>query len=312
MGDASRRRSRRAHCFPGDAFTPGTNGAGTVEAVGPGVFHLRSDQRVDLNPHFLADERGVDPRRSSSVSPDQLGPRPRAGGSARRHVRRVRADAGRRAPAERRQPDACSGWRRSASSRSLTGASSVSRARCRRAVIVNGATGHLRRRPLSLRRPWRRAGRCCRPRRGDPGLARWGAGPARGARRADGRRRRATRSRCATRPAAARTRQSTSSAGPGTAGAPGHDALRPSPRPLCPHGQHDRSAVGGLRRARHQRSHDRRPVHVPEGLPGEARRDGSGAACWTWPRSRCAPSLSRTSPRLWLTRPACEGSRRPC
>jgi alcohol dehydrogenase len=47
--------------FRDHPFTPGTNGAGTVEAVGPGVFRLREGQRVVLNPHLVADERGVDP-----------------------------------------------------------------------------------------------------------------------------------------------------------------------------------------------------------------------------------------------------------
>lgn len=47
--------------FPGQPFTPGTNGVGVVEAVGPEVYHLRPGQRVVLNPHLVADERGVDP-----------------------------------------------------------------------------------------------------------------------------------------------------------------------------------------------------------------------------------------------------------
>jgi alcohol dehydrogenase len=61
MGDVLAGKIATIYRFPDHAFTPGTNGAGTVEAVGPAVFHLRAGQRVVLNPHFVADERGVDP-----------------------------------------------------------------------------------------------------------------------------------------------------------------------------------------------------------------------------------------------------------
>lgn len=47
--------------FPDRPFTPGTNGVGVIDAVGPEVYHLRPGQRVVLNPHLVADERGVDP-----------------------------------------------------------------------------------------------------------------------------------------------------------------------------------------------------------------------------------------------------------
>lgn len=61
MGDVLAGKIATIYRFPDHAFTPGTNGAGTVEAVGPAVFHLRVGQRVVLNPHFVVDERGVDP-----------------------------------------------------------------------------------------------------------------------------------------------------------------------------------------------------------------------------------------------------------
>jgi alcohol dehydrogenase len=61
MGDVLAGKVATIYRFPDHPFTPGTNGAGTVEAVGPAVFHLRAGQRVVLNPHFVADERGVDP-----------------------------------------------------------------------------------------------------------------------------------------------------------------------------------------------------------------------------------------------------------
>jgi alcohol dehydrogenase len=61
MGDVLAGKIATIYRFPDHAFTPGTNGAGTVEAVGPAVFHLRAGQRVVLNPHFVVDERGVDP-----------------------------------------------------------------------------------------------------------------------------------------------------------------------------------------------------------------------------------------------------------
>lgn len=61
MGDVLAGKVATVYRFPSHTFTPGTNGAGTVEAVGPGVFHLRPEQRVVLNPHFVVDERGVEP-----------------------------------------------------------------------------------------------------------------------------------------------------------------------------------------------------------------------------------------------------------
>ena len=42
--------------YPPGPFTPGTNGVGVVETVGPGVYHLTPGQRVYVSPHLLADE----------------------------------------------------------------------------------------------------------------------------------------------------------------------------------------------------------------------------------------------------------------
>jgi len=47
--------------FPSRPFTPGTNGAGTVESIGPEVYHVRTGQRVVLNPHFVVNERTSNP-----------------------------------------------------------------------------------------------------------------------------------------------------------------------------------------------------------------------------------------------------------
>jgi len=46
---------------PGGMFTPGTGGAGVVEAVGDGVYHLAMGQAVLLSPYLTADERVPDP-----------------------------------------------------------------------------------------------------------------------------------------------------------------------------------------------------------------------------------------------------------
>ncbi|HET7500898.1 MAG TPA: zinc-binding dehydrogenase [Kofleriaceae bacterium] len=60
--------------FPDHPFTPGTNGVGVVDAVGPEVYHLRPGQRVVLSPHLAANERGVDPAQIliglTAMSPD--------------------------------------------------------------------------------------------------------------------------------------------------------------------------------------------------------------------------------------------------
>ncbi len=49
------------YALPKAPFTPGTNGIGTVAAVGPQVYHLAPGQRVALNPHHVADERAAEP-----------------------------------------------------------------------------------------------------------------------------------------------------------------------------------------------------------------------------------------------------------
>ncbi|HEV2677124.1 MAG TPA: zinc-binding dehydrogenase [Aliidongia sp.] len=49
------------YALPAGTFTPGTNGVGVVEAVGPGVYHLQPGQRVALSPHHLVDERVAAP-----------------------------------------------------------------------------------------------------------------------------------------------------------------------------------------------------------------------------------------------------------
>lgn len=49
------------YAYPPGPFTPGTNGIGTVLAVGDGVQHLRAGQRVALNPYWIADEAVAEP-----------------------------------------------------------------------------------------------------------------------------------------------------------------------------------------------------------------------------------------------------------
>ncbi|TMQ03030.1 MAG: zinc-binding alcohol dehydrogenase family protein [Deltaproteobacteria bacterium] len=60
--------------FPPRPFTPGTNGVGVVDAVGAEVYHVKPGQRVVLNPHLVANERGVDPAQIliglTAISPD--------------------------------------------------------------------------------------------------------------------------------------------------------------------------------------------------------------------------------------------------
>jgi alcohol dehydrogenase len=46
---------------PPRPFTPGTNGIGVIDAVGPGVYHLRPGMRVVLNPHAIANELVAEP-----------------------------------------------------------------------------------------------------------------------------------------------------------------------------------------------------------------------------------------------------------
>ena len=60
--------------YPPSPFTPGTNGVGIVEAVGPDVLHLRQNQRVAVNPYLVAAEVTDDPAQIliglTGISPD--------------------------------------------------------------------------------------------------------------------------------------------------------------------------------------------------------------------------------------------------
>lgn len=47
--------------YPPSPFTPGTNGVGTIAAVGADVHHLKPGQRVALSPHILAAENVEEP-----------------------------------------------------------------------------------------------------------------------------------------------------------------------------------------------------------------------------------------------------------
>lgn len=49
------------YAYPPVPFTPGTNGIGTVVAIGDGVQHVRPGQRVALNPYWVADEAAREP-----------------------------------------------------------------------------------------------------------------------------------------------------------------------------------------------------------------------------------------------------------
>jgi alcohol dehydrogenase len=60
MGDVVEGRLA-AYRFPATEFTPGTNGVGVVDAVGPGVYHLSRGQRVVLSPHLVAQEVAAEP-----------------------------------------------------------------------------------------------------------------------------------------------------------------------------------------------------------------------------------------------------------
>jgi alcohol dehydrogenase len=49
------------YAYPPGPFTPGTNGIGTITAVGAGVHHFRPGQRVALNPYWISDEAVAEP-----------------------------------------------------------------------------------------------------------------------------------------------------------------------------------------------------------------------------------------------------------
>ncbi len=54
---------RLPYWYPEAPFTPGTNGVGTIEAVGSDVHHLRGGQRVALSPLIVANEAVAEPAR---------------------------------------------------------------------------------------------------------------------------------------------------------------------------------------------------------------------------------------------------------
>ena len=55
-------------------FTPGTNGIGTVEAIGDGVYHLLTGDRVAVNPFFVVNEIAANPEQAliglTQISPN--------------------------------------------------------------------------------------------------------------------------------------------------------------------------------------------------------------------------------------------------
>jgi alcohol dehydrogenase len=46
---------------PDGAFTPGGNAIGTVQAIGPEVYHLKPGQRVVISSHIVANDNAVEP-----------------------------------------------------------------------------------------------------------------------------------------------------------------------------------------------------------------------------------------------------------
>ena len=62
------------YLYPKVPFTPGTNGAGTIEAVGDDVWHLRIGQRVIVSPYMVANENVEEPAQMlgglTAISPD--------------------------------------------------------------------------------------------------------------------------------------------------------------------------------------------------------------------------------------------------
>lgn len=65
------------YAYPPMPFTPGTNGVGTVIAVGEGVHHFHAGQRVALNPYWVADEAVAEPSQAllglTGISADSAG-----------------------------------------------------------------------------------------------------------------------------------------------------------------------------------------------------------------------------------------------
>lgn len=62
------------YLYPKVPFTPGTNGAGTVAAVGSDVWHLKPGQRVVVSPYMVATENVEEPAQIlgglTAISPD--------------------------------------------------------------------------------------------------------------------------------------------------------------------------------------------------------------------------------------------------
>src|SRR5258708_2535854 len=60
--------------YPKVPFTPGTNGAGTIAAIGNDVWHLKSGQRVVVSPYMVATENVEEPAQMlgglTAISPD--------------------------------------------------------------------------------------------------------------------------------------------------------------------------------------------------------------------------------------------------
>ena len=49
------------YAVPESPYTPGANGVGVIERVGPGVYHLAPGERVFVEPHLVANERVREP-----------------------------------------------------------------------------------------------------------------------------------------------------------------------------------------------------------------------------------------------------------
>ena len=62
------------YAYPKVPFTPGTNGAGSIVAVGSDVWHLKVGQRVVVSPHMVASENVEEPAQIlgglTAISPD--------------------------------------------------------------------------------------------------------------------------------------------------------------------------------------------------------------------------------------------------
>ncbi len=65
---------RLPYWYPEGTFTPGTNGVGVVEEIGPDVYHVAAGQRVFIHPHLIAAENTAEPAQIlvglTGVSPD--------------------------------------------------------------------------------------------------------------------------------------------------------------------------------------------------------------------------------------------------